>query len=166
MIQHRSYVFKKTYLDQDIFEKESEIKVGYLNINGLQDGNHIHYFNEDKNLNYLDLIVLSETKLGKQIETKILENSLSNWLILGRYDAQDEKKHMGLNKNSSFNGKMIITHQTAKRGGSLQIEGVIVKMRCGLNLGFIYCRSSPLNLKSKQLISTLKNAMYLWETLN
>ena len=34
MIKYRSYEFKKSYLDQKIFcVDESEIKVGYLNIN-------------------------------------------------------------------------------------------------------------------------------------
>ena len=62
MIKYRSYEFKKNYLDQKIFcVDESEIKIGYLNINGLNDGNHDHYFNNDKNLNHLDLIVLAET---------------------------------------------------------------------------------------------------------
>ena len=51
MIKHSSYKFKKIYLNNDIFEDvQNEIKVGYLNINGLLDGNHAEYLNADKNL--------------------------------------------------------------------------------------------------------------------
>ena len=67
MIKFRSYEFKKIYLDQKVFDKdESEIKLGYLNINGLMEGNHCQYFNNDKNLMNLDVIVLAETKLLDQ----------------------------------------------------------------------------------------------------
>ena len=97
MIKYRSYVSKKIYLDQKIFKLEdSEVKIGYLNINGLQDGNHDHYFNADKNLNNLDMVVLAETKLGAECENKILEESLNNWKIIARYDSGDERKHMVL----------------------------------------------------------------------
>ena len=114
MINHRSYEFKKVYLDQKIFEVDnSEIKVGFLNINGLQEGNHMHYFNSDKNLGNLDLIVLAETKLNKECKIHEIEEALNNWTILGRYDAPDEKKHMGLilllSKQSSFHGKISIS---------------------------------------------------------
>ena len=38
MIQFRKYLFKKTYLDEKIFVNDfNELKVGYLNINGLMD---------------------------------------------------------------------------------------------------------------------------------
>ena len=150
MIKYNSYEFKKLYLDQKIFEVDnSEIKVGYLNINGLQDGNHDHYFNADKNLNHLDLIVLAETKLNAECKTETLENCLVNWKILGRYDAEDQRKHMGLlvlaSRKSQFNGKLSITYQTSKREGNLQIEGIILRLECNLKLGFVYCRSSPNN---------------------
>ena len=97
MIKYRSYVFKKVYLDQQIFEDENdEIKVGYLNINGLQDGNHEEYLNEDKNLLNLDILVLAETKLSAECKSKEIDEFLNNWNVIGRYDSEDGKKHMGL----------------------------------------------------------------------
>ena len=148
MIKFRSYVFKKIYLDEKIFRLDnSEIKVGYLNINGLQDGNHDIYFNCDQNLNNLDLIVLSETKLNAKYDTNMIEKSLNNWSIIARYDSEDQMKHMGLlllkSKKSKFSGKISITYQTAKREDKLQIEGLIVNAREDLILGFVYCRSTP-----------------------
>ena len=96
MIKYRHYEFKKIYLDQKLFGvDESGFKVGYFNINGLKEGNHAHYFNADKNLSHLDFIVLAETKLGKDFGDVEVENSLNYWKILGRYDSQDGRKHMG-----------------------------------------------------------------------
>ena len=48
----RPYKFKKIYLDEDVFDEteKNEVKVGYLNINGLIDGNHAQYLNSDHNL--------------------------------------------------------------------------------------------------------------------
>ena len=77
MIKFRSYEYKKIYLDQRVFTMEnSEMKIGYLNINGLFEGNHCEYFNADRNLMNLDIIVLSETKLNKDQSDKSIENSL------------------------------------------------------------------------------------------
>ena len=156
MINHKSYQFKKIYLDQKIFELENqEIKVGYLNINGLLDGHHEHYFNADINLNNLDIIVLAETKLGPKIGNEYLQTSLSNWRIIARYDSEDQRKHMGLllltSKASNFNGSLSITYQTVKRDGKIQIEGLIVKGMKNLTLGFLYCRSTPTDPEIKAI---------------
>ena len=68
MRKFSSYKFKKIYLDEKIFEEQdSEVKIGYLNINGLLDGGHAEYLNEDKNLLNLDLLTLAETKLEKSV---------------------------------------------------------------------------------------------------
>ena len=111
MIKFRSYEYKKVYLDQKIFKvDQNEIKTGYLNINGLQDGKHDEYLNEDKNLNDLDFLVLSETKLVNEYEDKTIRSKLYNWTMIARYDSEDKRKHMGLlilkSKSSKFNGKL------------------------------------------------------------
>ena len=111
------------------------------------DGNHGHYFNADKNLISLDFVVLAETKLSKERGINDIECLLNNWKVLGRYDSEDQRKHMGLillsSRISKFNGEVSITHQTAKRDGNLQIEGMILRLKCNLKFGFVYCRSSP-----------------------
>ena len=156
MIKYKSYEFKKVFLDEKIFNhEESEIKVGYLNINGLLDGNHNVYFNADKNLSSLDFIVLAETKLTQDCDISVIEGSLSNWKIVARYDSQDSRKHMGLmllsSRGSKFNGQVSITHQTAKREGSFQIEGIILRLKANLKIGFVYCRSSPTSPEIKAI---------------
>ena len=63
MRKFRQYKFKQIYLDERIFEIDGdEIKVGYLNINGLLDGGHAEYLNADLNLLSLDILLLAETK--------------------------------------------------------------------------------------------------------
>ena len=149
MIKFRSYEYKKIYLDQKVFNIEnSEMKIGYLNINGLFEGNHCEYFNADRNLMNLDIIMLSETKLHKDQTDKSIGNGLDNWNVKGRYGAEDQRKHMGL--LLLFNKKTVYCHQllslksqTLKRADNLQIQGLIVCMKNGLKIGFIYCRSTP-----------------------
>ena len=67
-----------------------------------------------------------------------------------RYDADDGLKHMGLmllaGKNSDkYKNIKSVTYQKAKRKNTLQIQGLIVKFSYSLNVGFIYCRSTPSN---------------------
>ena len=153
MIKHRSYIFKKIYLDDKVFKiDEKEIRVGYLNINGLLDGGHAQYLNADKNLNNLDILVLAETKLDVNCSEQQIESYLDNWNILARYDSKDERKHMGLLLLSSKKSKLptqveSICHKTAKRNGQNQIEGLIVRISNGLTFGFVYCRSTPTELE-------------------
>ena len=97
MRRFNSYSMKKIYLEDKIFlDDESELKFGFLNINGLLDGNHGSYLNNDRNLLNIDILVLGETKLEKKFETPLIKNILDNWNVIGRKDASDGKKHMGL----------------------------------------------------------------------
>ena len=74
MKKYRKYIFKKIYLDDKIFKVENnEIKIGYLNINGLDDGSHAFYLNADHNLKCLDILVLAETKLNHTYENTTIQ---------------------------------------------------------------------------------------------
>ena len=149
MRKFRPYLLKKIYLDEQIFEADDcEVKVGYLNINGLSDGNHSKYLNSDHNLMNLDILVLAETKLDESDAAQKAVEDLDNWILIGRYDSEDGKKHMGLLLLSSLSSSMSnqiqsVTHQVVQRNGKLQIQGLIVRLTNGFNLGFIYCRSGP-----------------------
>ena len=98
MRKFNAYNFKKIYLDDKVFVNENdELKFGYLNINGLMDGGHADYMNNDLNLLDLDVLVLAETtKLHSKNSTDEVSNLLSNWKIVSRFDAQDYQKHMGM----------------------------------------------------------------------
>ena len=77
------YEFKKTYLDEEVFKLDkNDIKIGYLNINGLFDSLHAEYLNEDKNLLNLNLLCLSETKMTSEKTDIEIRNVLTNWEIL------------------------------------------------------------------------------------
>ena len=108
------------------------------------------YINSDKNLINLDLMVLSETKLTKNIKTQIIGSKLFNWSILKRYDAEDGRKHMGLillSRGTMYEKIKDITYHTENRDNSLQIQGIRISTDRGLSLGFVYCRSCPKTLK-------------------
>ena len=81
------------------------------------------------------MIVLAETKLEKNENVEIKE-ALSNWKIIGRYDVDDSRKHMGLlllkSKQSSFSGKANLTYQTFKRNQDIQVQGLISKCTCDI----------------------------------
>lgn len=121
------YPFKKIHVDEEIFEdNKKEIKCGFININGLFDGGHGEYLNEDKNLLNLQFLVLAETKLDTSYKKEDIEKILSNWDVIKRYDADDNKKHMGLmlfaQKGSNFLNKVHkLTYQPAERNGKIQI---------------------------------------------
>ena len=70
--------------------------------------------------------------------------------MIGRYDAKDGSKHMGLMfltcKKSTINEQVqSVTYQTLQRLSSLQVQGLIVRLTNGENYGFVYCRSTPNN---------------------
>jgi len=164
LIQQKQYEFKNTFLNQKVFVNDSnELKAGYLNINGFKEANHCHYLNEDKNLQDLDLIVIAETKL-KETE------KINNWKILGRYDANDDKKHCGFlmlkSNKSNLNSKLIISHSAAKREGKLQIEALIVKLGNGITIGFVYCRTTPTNAEIDALKKLFSGCDILMGDLN
>ena len=157
MIKYRSYIFKKVYLDQKVFVNEdSECKLGYLNINGLKEANHCEYFNADRNLSNLDVIVIAETKLGNDCQTETLKKCLINWNIVGRFDSNDQRKHMGLlllTKKESIicNQVQKVSYRVIEREGTIQIQGIILSMTNGLTCGFIYCRSTPTESEIKKI---------------
>ena len=112
------------------------------------EGGHAEYLNADLNLRNLDILVLAETKLDQSYKNNQIIKVLSNWEILGRHDSNDESRHMGLMLLSSKQSSIVqniesVTHQSLKRGNTLQIQGLIVRLKIGENYGFVYCRSTP-----------------------
>ena len=157
MRKFKQYVMKKIYLDEEIFiEVDNEVKVGYLNINGVGSESHSYHLNNDHNLKNLNILVLSETKIQQNHADSKLKEDLSNWTIKGRYDAIDGGNHMGLLLLTSNNNdsRLKIEHVeefNVKRKGSLQCQGILVRLKDGLRLGFIYCRSTPNNQEVEQI---------------
>ena len=124
----RPFSKTKVYLDESIFKDgSSELKVGYLNINGLLTGLHGDYVNADKNLSHLDLLCLAETHLLRNTTDDNLSSVLSNWEILERFDSDDNRKHLGLLVLRSKSSKITLnitqcSKLTLKRRGENQSQ--------------------------------------------
>ena len=148
MIKFNAYQFRKVYIEDRIFiHKDLEIKAGYLNINGLIDGEHGQYLNEDKNLLNLHILLLSETKLDSGTTTTKVEEVLNKWNIIHREDACDGLKHMGLllvcpKTSTTMTILESLRYQKVERNKKLQIQGLVVRFSNQLKIGFLYSRST------------------------
>ena len=135
------------------------------------EGYHCEYLNADKNLGHLDILMLAETKLDSTVQSTAIEKILFKWDIIGRYDADDKSKHMGLllicPKRSNIRHILqSITYNPAKRNGALQIQGLILRMTNAVNIGFIYCRSTPNNPEVKAISKYFKECHFLLGDFN
>ena len=112
------------------------------------EGGHAKYLNEDFHLRSLDFLVLAETKLDATCKSDQVKATLSNWIILGRFDASDGSKHMGLmllasKQSSIFEQLDSIDHHKIRRNNELQVQGLVIRFQTGPVFGFVYCRSTP-----------------------
>ena len=156
MQKFKKYRTFKTYLDEQIYvHKNEEVKIGYLNINGLTHAHHGEYLNEDKNLLNLDIIALSETKLKNEANGQ-LAALLSNWVMLIRQDSNDNELHMGMlilvSKKSKLNEDKIVLKENKiwsknvnnKILNHMQLMTIKIKDSL-LNISFLYIRKTPDN---------------------
>ena len=170
------YKPKKVYLDENIFvDASTETKCGYLNINGLMSANHADYLNKDRNLKYLDLLAIAETKLSKEVTDEDIENVMSEWKIVKRYDAPDNKDHMGIlimiprNKLSQILPFIeTMTELNLKRDGKLQCQGLKLKFHGenGIDIGFLYCRQSPTVKECQAIVRKFNSCHFVLGDLN
>ena len=109
-----------------------------------------------------------EEKIHKNEE---ISKKLDKWHIVCRYDADDNSKHMGLILISSKTSEKVhqlesFGHHAEKRKGKLQIQELIIRVNESLNIGFIYCRSSPLEKEIKQILKRFQKCHILMGDLN
>ena len=155
--KNRKYEYVNTYLKDKIFiDDNSEVKLGYLNINGLK--NKVEDIDEDKNLLNLDCLVLSETKLGKETEL-----NLQNWNI-ERFDLDDKNSktpHMGLafltNKNLKYQIDCSKVSSIIKLSGGKQFQYISVRIpKHNLEGIFFYINKKPLKKDIEKIVKQLK----------
>ena len=97
MMMYKPHQFKQVYLDQKLFiNPVAEMKIGYININGLYSAQSCSIINNDFNLLQLDVLQIADTRLSRCQGDSELEESLSNWRVVLREDSEDNKKHMGM----------------------------------------------------------------------
>ena len=157
--------FKKVYLDQEIFSKpDAEIKIGYININGLFSAESCSMINQDFNLLHLDLLLVADTRLSSSDSETKLENSLSNWKVVLRADSEDTRKHMGmlLLASKSSNIRVDQVKLNSKQGfKSFGVEKLvyvqIVRIQYNkIKVGFVYIRETPDMTQLEALIQAFR----------
>ena len=167
--------FKKIYLDQEIFTKpDEEIKIGYININGLYSAESCSLINQDFNLRHLDLLLVADTRLSSSDGESKLENSLSNWKVVLRADSEDTRKHMGMlllaSKSSNIRVDQITLNskQGFKSFGVEQMVYVqIVRIEYKKNnIGFVYIRETPDMKQLQALKEAFRNSDCIMGDLN
>ena len=154
----KKYAFKKTYIMDSVFVSNEELKIGYLNVNDIMTSQSCTFIDQDKNLQALDILLISDTRLIKDHSDEYVQNFFQSWSILARYDSKDQQKHMGmllLKSNSSHEGLRITNivekHYLKKQKVEMQIVFVDFPDYF-LRAAFVYVRSKP----SKEYINILK----------
>jgi hypothetical protein len=163
------YQFFKVNLDEQIFKNNNDTKIGYLNINGLSK-QHAEYINEDKNLQNLHLLCLSETKFktGKQLN---LEELMPNWQEKDRFDVNDGKEHMGMIILASKLApncpaiKIVDWHKIFGQNNEVeaQVTNIVINE---LLYSFIYIRQTPTQPVIDEIKDKTKNSAFLIGDLN
>ena len=170
-----SHRFKKVYLDQKIFiHPAAEIKIGYININGLYSAESYSMLNTDFNLLHLDILVVADTRLSCTDEQSQLENNLSSWKVLLRADSNDTMKHMGMlllvSKQSNIKEEEI--EMNSKQGETIQQGQIMVYVQVirikvlHLKVGFVYIRETPGAAELQRLIEAFRNCDCIMGDLN
>ena len=139
----RKYEYLNTYLEDKIFTDESEeVKLGYLNINGLK--NKVEDIDADKNLLNLDCLILAETKLSPEMEV-----NLENWNI-SRFDFEDtnsKSPHLGmafLSKKNPKHGLSVKNCSSINLSGKTKFQYLAVNIaKYDLNGIFFYINKKP-----------------------
>ena len=169
MITFSSYNFKKIYLDNDIFDGDTdsnkELKIGYINTNDLSVSSSDVFINSNANLLHLDILCVADTRLTKVKSSEDLERSLCNWSILQRFDSYDGGEHMGLLLLQSKNSKLEINKEDCfSKEGVKRIDGkemVYVQIMrvnvCKLMIGYAYIRETPTQKELDALIHSFRN---------
>lgn len=89
--------------DDEKLEQESELKIVYLNINGLLHADHLCDLDNDHNLKEADIICIAESKIYG-IDTKLLK--ISGFTIVANLDFQPHSMGLVLYKNDQCNSKL------------------------------------------------------------
>ena len=170
------YKFFKLYLHEPCFKLDkNDLKVGYLNINGLYDGNHGAYVNSDRNLLKLHILGLSDTKLSPKHNNESLNQMLIHWTVVHRFDTTDGRRHMGLliltpkiMSNSSWKG-LNFEIRGAEEVKKMSGETTIQVVNCSQNdelVSFLYVNAKPNNEDVEKIQRLIFNSNYTFGDLN
>ena len=176
MMMFSPHQFKQVYLDQELFiNPGEEMKVGYININGLYNVESHTMINNDFNLLNLDILVIADTRLSHCESDLQLENNLSNWRVVLREDSNDNKKHMGMLLLVSRKSKIKVEQfeMNSKQGfktyrGDVKMVYVqVVRVQVkNMKIGFVYIRETPNLDELEVLIEAFRHSDCIMGDLN
>ena len=171
------YIFKKVYNDVKIFEDANkEVKIGYLNINGLYHAKSSVFLNTDKNLLQLDFLVVADTRLTEKNTLCELETDLSNWKLIKRFDTQDGIVHMGMIMLQScaskeedivrnLKEKVYFKLDKQKKINFMQVITVSF-LKYHITGAFVYIRETPTEAETRKLEKFLNSFDLVMGDLN
>ena len=169
----KPYKFFKLYLHEKCFKlDDKDHKTGYLNINGLTDSLHSEYLNADRNLQNLNLLCVSDTRLTQKDTNESLEEVLTNWIVLHRQDSDDHRKHMGLLLLASkvtWTGNLNVRFESVKEIKNKKKETTIQVMNVSYMeeiISFIYCNMTPSLRDIQEVKEVTDNSDYILGDLN
>ena len=166
------YQFKKVYLDEEIFDKNEEIKIGYINIRGLLKGKSLEFINNDRNLQQLSYLVVAETWLDDSTTREYLTEHLSNWEVAYRSDAEDGRQHMGLlllmgqSASGQINMRILNEHRWRKRNSVMAQILVVIFEEYLLQTSFVYINKTPTDAEMTRLCDVCKYSHLVIGDLN
>ena len=166
------YQFKKVYLDEEIFDKNEEIKIGYINIRGLLKGKSLEFINNDRNLQQLSYLVVAETWLDDSTTPGYLTEHLSNWKVAYRSDAKDGRQHMGLlllkgqSASGQINMRILNEHRWRKRNSVMAQILVVIFEEYLLQTSFVYINKTPTDAEMTRLCDVCKYSHLVIGDLN
>ncbi len=117
------------------------------------DADHHEYLNNDKNLQSLDILVLAETKLSKELPDNKLKKYLYNFRVEMREDSPEGLKNMGIMVLLPSKSKYLNTGdiEIVQKGGNGDYQSVSIKVDHVL----LTCLYIKPNKGSREMISCL-----------
>lgn len=173
----KPYIFKKVYNDTEIFnDPVKEIKIGYINVNGLLHSQSVNAINHDKNLLRLDYLLVADTRLNEKTKTDDLNLSLTKWKIIKRFDSNDQMSHMGLlllqselsqHKENTINisEKKCSKQEQGRKINIMQIMTFSI-LKFHVSCAFVYVRQTPSEEETRKLACFLEHTDLVMGDLN
>lgn len=151
---HAQHQVLRPFLYMPIFSSPdgnpTELKVSYLNVNGLLDADHILDLRADMNLMNSDIICISETKVSKDFPDIVI--SIDEFSVVERIDSVGQECSMGmaLYKRASFKGELQVM---GKSRSERKVEMISVLIN-GVHFLFAYVHPSATSDVFKLLVES------------
>ncbi len=156
----KKYECKKTYLDHQVFEApELEVKVAYLNCNGILHAHHKASLEADHNIMKADLICLAETKLSDACQIEV-----PNYDVMFRLDVKTgQRMGMLLLQRKDVRLASFVDKGFTAANESFQV--IIIEIG-NFKFAFVYLHPDYTSQDFDDLIAQVKDAHYVLGDFN